>query len=204
MERQQLTFSRHQDKPYDTHRLLLGTHTSGDAQNYLQIASVEIPKRATAEASEYDEERGEIGGYGAGKDRAALRLNIDQKITHPGEVNKARYQPQNPNIIATMCADGRTLIFDRTKHTSAPTGIVSPQAELVGHKKEGFGLSWDPRVEGHLATGSEDKTVKLWYGKKSNNLDHCPNAEQGYHHDRARWTGIESDTHIYTPQSCSE
>lgn len=90
-------------------------------------------------------------------------MHIEQKIDHPGEVNKARYQPQNPNIIATMCVDGRVLIFDRTKHSSFPKGIVSPQAELLGHKKEGFGLSWNPHEAGHLATGSEDKTVRLWY-----------------------------------------
>ena len=62
-----------------------------------------------------------------------------------------------------MCVDGRVLIFDRTKHSSFPKGIVSPQAELLGHKKEGFGLSWNPHEAGHLATGSEDKTVRLWY-----------------------------------------
>ena len=90
-------------------------------------------------------------------------MHIEQRIDHPGEVNKARYQPQNPNIIATMCVDGRVLVFDRTKHSSFPKGIVNPQAELLGHKKEGFGLSWNPHEAGHLATGSEDKTVRLWY-----------------------------------------
>jgi histone-binding protein RBBP4 len=91
-------------------------------------------------------------------------MNIEQKIDHPGEVNKARYQPQNPNIIATMCPDGRVLIFDRTKHSSIPKGVVSPQAELVGHKGEGFALSWnpDPNAPGQLATGGDDTTVRLW------------------------------------------
>lgn len=90
-------------------------------------------------------------------------MTIEQKIDHPGEVNKARYQPQNPNIIATMCVDGRVLVFDRTKHSSIPNGIITPQAELIGHKSEGFGLCWNPHVEGRLATGSEDRTVRLWY-----------------------------------------
>ncbi len=91
-----------------------------------------------------------------------VKFNIVQKINHKGEVNKARYQPQNPNIIATMCTDGRIMVWDRTKHPSAPTGRVSPQMELIGHKLEGFGLSWSPHEAGHLATGSEDKTVRLW------------------------------------------
>jgi histone-binding protein RBBP4 len=91
-------------------------------------------------------------------------MSIIQKIEHPGEVNKARYQPQNPNVIATMCVDGRVLIFNREKHPSDPVKDrpVGPQAELIGHKKEGFGLGWNPHDQGNLATGSEDKTVRLW------------------------------------------
>ena len=91
-----------------------------------------------------------------------VKFNIAQKIDHPGEVNKAIFQPQNPNIIATMCVDGRVMIWDRTKHPSQPTGNINPQMELLGHGSEGFGLSWNPHLAGHLATGSEDQTVRLW------------------------------------------
>lgn len=150
---------------------MIGTHTANGAQNYLQIANVEIPKNISPNAHGFDEDTGEIGGFGdsASDEQAAIEMHIEQKIDHPGEVNKARYQPQNPNIIATMCVDGRVLIFDRTKHSSFPKGVVTPQAELLGHKKEGFGLSWNPHEAGHLATGSEDKTVRLWYAHFSSN-----------------------------------
>src|SRR4051812_38469843 len=144
------------------HRLLFGTNTSGQAQNYLQIASIEIPELSEPDPSEYNEQTGEIGGHGNAK--RPFAFNVIQKINHPGEVNKARYQPQNPNIIATMCPDGRALIFDRSKHTMEPkpNGEVQYEMELKGHTKEGFGLSWSPHNEGELATGSEDKTVRLW------------------------------------------
>jgi histone-binding protein RBBP4 len=160
-----LLHSRVPDKPYSTHRLLIGTHTAGDAQNYLQIAHVQLPNPNAANPEDYDEERGEIGGYGGAskKPQMEIKFNIAQKIDHKGEVNKARYQPQNPNIIATMCTDGRVMIWDRSKHPSQPTGTVNPQMELLGHEAEGFGLSWNPHEAGHLATGSEDKTVRLWY-----------------------------------------
>jgi histone-binding protein RBBP4 len=143
---------------------LIGTHTTGDAQNYLQIAHVQLPNPNAPNPEDYDEDRGEIGGYGGGSKKAPMEIkfNIAQKIDHKGEVNKARYQPQNPNIIATMCTDGRVMIWDRSKHPSLPTGTVNPQMELLGHEAEGFGLSWNPHVAGHLATGSEDKTVRLW------------------------------------------
>jgi histone-binding protein RBBP4 len=152
------------DKNYTTHRLLIGTHTSNDAPNYLQIADVELPKNVTPNERDYDDERGEIGGYGnsSSGESPSIKMTIMQKIDHPGEVNKARYQPQNPNIIATMCVDGKVLVFDRTKHSLAPSGHVSPQAELIGHKEEGYGLNWSPHVAGHLATGSQDRTVRLW------------------------------------------
>lgn len=155
------------DKDYSTHRLLIGTHTSNEAQNYLQIAHVQLPKPVTPDSADYDEEREEIGGYGGTSSKKApvmeVKFNIVQRIDHLGEVNKARYQPQNPNIIATMCTDGRVMIWDRTKHASQPSGNVNPQMELLGHDAEGFGLSWSPHQAGHLATGSEDKTVRLWY-----------------------------------------
>ncbi len=151
-------------KKYNTHRLLIGTHTSGEVPNYLQVASVELPMYLTPNERDYDEEKGEIGGYGnASKDDAPpVKMTIEQRIDHPGEVNKARYQPQNPNIIATMTNTGTILVFDRSKHSSMPTGTVNPQAELRGHKKEGFGLCWNPHEAGKLATGSEDMTVCLW------------------------------------------
>lgn len=146
------------------HRLLLGTHTSDNSSNYLQIADVQIPKPVAPNPDDYDEERGEIGGYGGPGDVAAIKCDIVQKIEHPGEVNKARYQPQNPDIIATLCVDGKILIFDRTKHPLQPAspGKVNAQIELVGHKAEGFGLNWSPHEAGCLASGSEDKTMCLW------------------------------------------
>lgn len=71
--------------------------------------------------------------------------------------------PQNPNMIASMCIDGKVMIWDKSKHSIIKdSGRPTPQIELIGHEEEGFGLSWSPHHEGHLATGSEDKTVKLW------------------------------------------
>ncbi|KAK6952180.1 Histone acetyltransferase type B subunit 2 [Daldinia eschscholtzii] len=147
------------------HRVLIGTHTSEGKPNHLQIAQVEIPKSVRPNANEYDDERGEIGGYGKSPSTdatTAMKWSIVQKIDHPGEVNKARYCPQNPDLIATLAVDGRILIFDRTKHSFEPNGKVNPQISLEGHKQEGFGLNWSPHSEGTLASGSEDQTVCLW------------------------------------------
>lgn len=147
---------------FSQHRLLYGTHTSNEAQNYLVIASIEIPNSTSPDPAQFNETTGEVGGHGNAKKPFAF--NVIQRINHPGEVNKARYQPQNPNIIASLAVDGRVLIFDRTMHSSNPPagGDIKFEMELVGHKMEGYGLSWSPFDEGHLVTGNEDMTVKLW------------------------------------------
>ena len=147
------------DKPYETHRLLLGTHTSDEDQNYLQIATVQLPRRPEIDLKRFDDERGEVGGYG-GVGSTEARIQITQKIDHEGEVNKARYKPQNPNVIATLGSRGDVLVFDRTMHSNTPTGTCEPQIRLVGHKDEGWGLSWSTQREGLLLTAAED--VRLW------------------------------------------
>ena len=100
------------------------------------------------------------GGYGG----AECKINIIQKINHDGEINRARYMPGNPDIIATRTVHGPVYIFDRTKHTSVPNpdGKCNPDIKLVGHTKEGYGMSWHPRKQGILLTASEDTTIHQW------------------------------------------
>ena len=140
------------NKPYTTHRLLLGTHTSGQAPDYLQIATVQIPSRSgpgadVLDRSAYDDERGELGGHTLPASQA--RINVVQKINHEGEVNRARYMPQNPDLIATKTVSGEVLIFDRTKHPSEPDrnahGVCKPDIRLVGQKLEGSVSLGSPR-----------------------------------------------------------
>ncbi|KAI0286837.1 histone acetyltransferase type B subunit 2 [Russula aff. rugulosa BPL654] len=168
------------NKPYTTHRLLLGTHTSGQAPDYLQIATVQIPSRSgpgadVLDRSAYDDERGELGGHTLPASQA--RINVVQKINHQGEVNRARYMPQNPDLIATKAVSGEVLIFDRTKHPSEPerTGVCKPDIRLVGQNEEGFGLAWNPNKKGHILGASEDKTVCHWdlnaYSKANSTIE---------------------------------
>ncbi|GLB43520.1 putative histone-binding protein RBBP4 or subunit C of CAF1 complex [Lyophyllum shimeji] len=156
------------NKPYTTHRLLLGTHTSGQAQDYLQIATVHIPKREgpasggdKLDAGDYDDERGELGGHTI---PPTPHVQIIQKINHAGEVNRARYMPQNPDLIATKAVTGEVFVFDRTKHSSEPErgGVCKPDIRLVGQNREGFGLAWNPVKAGHVLGASEDMTVCHW------------------------------------------
>ncbi|CAF5154016.1 unnamed protein product, partial [Rotaria magnacalcarata] len=134
-------------KEYTVHRLILGTHTS-DEQNHLVIACVQIPKDGTAtESTQYESERGEFGGFGLFN----AKIEIELKINHDGEVNRARYMPQNPSLIATKSPSAEVLIFNHTKLSSLPKDQIvalsaenCPELRLRGHTKEGYGLSWNP------------------------------------------------------------
>ncbi|OLY85145.1 Histone-binding protein RBBP4 [Smittium mucronatum] len=154
---------RPENKDYKVQRLLLGTHTSNNEQNYLQIANVQIPREDLDLSDQrIPNEIGDLGGYGA----AECKVSISQKINHDGEINRARYMPQNPDIIATktVVENGSVFIFDRTKHPSQPSSdsICRPEIKLVGHSKEGYGVSWNPIQQGLIISASEDGSVCYW------------------------------------------
>ncbi|KAG8536193.1 hypothetical protein GDO81_026925, partial [Engystomops pustulosus] len=43
-----------------------------------------------------------------------------------------------------------------------PSGECNPDLRLRGHQKEGYGLSWNSNLSGHLLSASDDHTVCLW------------------------------------------
>ncbi len=167
------------------HNMLIGTHTTGE-QNYLLVGSVNLPKdeevvedakkdgsasdapAATFTASNYEEEKNEVGGFGhassSGSSGAVGKIEIRMKIKHDGEVNRARYMPQNHFIVASRGPNPEVFIWDLSKHSSFPdeSSAPAPQGVCVGHQGEGYGMCWSQHKEGMLITGSEDKTVALW------------------------------------------
>lgn len=153
--------TRPEGKDYSVHRLVLGTHTS-DEQNHLVIASVQVPNDdAQFDPAHYDSDKGaEFGGFGS----VSGKIEIEIKINHEGEVNRARYMPQNHCIIATKTPTSDVLVFDYNKHPTKPdpSGECSPDLRLKGHQKEGYGLSWNPNLSGNLLSASDDHTICLW------------------------------------------
>ncbi len=79
--------------------------------------------------------------------------------------------PQCMNIIATKTVSGEVHIFDYYKHPSKPANDeVKPDLKLLGHKREGFGLAWNPVRPGLLLSGSDDNLVCLWDVNAPNQL----------------------------------
>ncbi|PPS08226.1 hypothetical protein GOBAR_AA12433 [Gossypium barbadense] len=141
--------------------MILGTHTSENEPNYLMLAQVQLPLQDSEnDARQYDHDRSDLGGFGC----ASGKVQIIQQINHEGEVNRARYMPQNSFIIATKTVSAEVFVFDYSKHPSKPPldGACSPDLRLRGHSTEGYGLSWSKFKEGHLLSGSDDAQICLW------------------------------------------
>ena len=166
-------------KDYSIHKLVLGTHTTDGEQNYLMIGEAKLPNEdAEVDARKYDDERGEAGGFGG----ANSKIEITQKINHEGEVNRARYMPQNPYLIATKSISSELYVFDWSKHPSKPKadGTFEPDLVLKGHQKEGYGLEWSPHEEGLLISGSDDNLICAWDIGHATKTSHIVDAKATY------------------------
>jgi len=167
------------NKDYSVHRVILGTHTNDGDQNYLMIGEVRLPLEDTeVDARKYDDERGEAGGFAG----VSSKIEVTQRINHEGEVNRARYMPQNPYLIATKSASSEVYVFDWSKHPSKPAsdGTFAPDLVLKGHQKEGYGLAWNPHEEGHLLSGSDDSLICSWDVTQATETSHVLDSKTTY------------------------
>ncbi|KAJ3632137.1 hypothetical protein Zmor_019158 [Zophobas morio] len=121
------------------------------------IAKLRIPDREEIDKGVVD--KSEFGSFGLDEDMFV----IEQKVNHEGEVNRARYMPQNHFVIATKGPQADVLIFAYDKHESSDrSGICKPELRLKGHEKEGYGLSWNLQTKGQLLSSADDKLICLW------------------------------------------
>lgn len=114
---------RQNDRDVSEHKIILGTQSDGQDPNYLMIAEVgdtspfhpspltvcllsvwqqvSLPNEdLPIDARKYDDEKGEVGGFGGTLSKVAIKV----KINHEGDVHRARYMPQNPVSSAVLAA----------------------------------------------------------------------------------------------------
>lgn len=155
------------DKSY-TYRLLTGSFTSGLAAENLKISKVTLKKTQDLKASVEKYDLDSLQFFTSDRDRLAFKkITGMQEILHEGDINKARFMPQKPDLIASINSKGSIYAFDRTKHLSNSRLSITnnqfkPQISLPYHKDEGFGLSWNSNKEGYLLSGAMDGDVALW------------------------------------------
>jgi histone-binding protein RBBP4 len=111
------------------------------------------------------------------------KIKLLQKINHFGDVNKVRYMPQKPNILASANNHGDLVIYERTKLASVSryndTELPKPQIHLraksPANNSDIFALDWNLHSEAILASGDTTGHINIYdlnkYSSKSNELD---------------------------------
>ncbi|KAI5966210.1 MSI1 [Candida pseudojiufengensis] len=157
-------------------RLLHGTYTLGqsvvDSISILQIPSFSSNLNQNLDISKLnfnqDKEEFEIN-------KTLPKPKVLQKINQIGDVNKLKYMPQKPNVIASASSNGNLNIFERTRHKSFQKSIIDDvdvnKAEItIDGELEIFALDWNQNKEGLLLSGDMEGNIHLYdlttYDKK--------------------------------------
>ncbi|KAF7491698.1 putative histone-binding protein lin-53 [Sarcoptes scabiei] len=141
-------------REFVSERILLGTQTEPPEKNYVIIATQYMPL--------IDQEQIFACEGGVSLVKYAKFENY-VRIIHEGDVNRARYNPQNPFIIATCSSNSKNYLFDYSKHPCEPSSDeFKPDLILNHHSKEGFGICWNNRKHNILATCASDSYISIW------------------------------------------
>lgn len=107
-------------------------------------------------------------------------IQVETRIAHSGDVNRARCCPGAYNLIATKSSDSNLYVFDYSKHPPTPkTPNPEPLLTLAGHSAQGFGLDWAP--SGHrVISASNDGLGLLWDLEKFAYLPSRPTEDIAY------------------------
>lgn len=130
-----------------TRNLLLTTHTSGEDDDYVKLASLQLPRSLTEKKVLTSEELETVNS----------RLKISKKYKQDVEVNKIRTNPFDSKVWSTINANGEVFVYNIDSKMNEVW-----KKKLEHHTMNGFGLSWDPNNQYQLVTGSEDKTIAVW------------------------------------------
>lgn len=160
----------------NSQRLLFGSFNLDKSINTLSIAKFQYLKNLNKNIDMnylvYNEEIDEFEL----KYMFNTKLNVFQKINVNGDVNKAQYMPQNPNLIAISNNFGEIKIFERTKHTNfnnsfAKESVLNDIQIILLNKKINkspiFTFDWNNYKEGFLLSGNNNGDINFYDIKKS-------------------------------------
>ncbi|EGW32672.1 uncharacterized protein SPAPADRAFT_51205 [Spathaspora passalidarum NRRL Y-27907] len=158
-------------------KLLIGTNTSGEDKNYLKVATTQLPENSEVKVSS--------------------RLKIVQKFENNAEICRARYMPQQSNVVATINGVGEVDLYD-LNHESKQA--ISHNAT---HSENGYGLAWSNFTKGYLLTGADDKfscitdtnTNKVIF--KSDVQQDIVNDVKWHNFDENLFASVSEDSHVY-------
>ncbi|CUM66897.1 uncharacterized protein PRCAT00004582001 [Priceomyces carsonii] len=182
------TSLKKESNDYDVNyqRLLLGTFTLGESVDNISILQLPSYRNLNENFSidklnyNYDKKEFEIPTL------TKKKINVLQKINHFGDVNKARYMPQNPDIISTGNNMGDLVIYDRTKHSTFKSSLISddsnvdqPQLLLINsnqdHGSDIFAIDWNRQKEGTIISADMKGNINVFDIRNNfvSKDDHC-------------------------------
>ncbi|KAL5059339.1 hypothetical protein RYX36_030943 [Vicia faba] len=158
----------HSHPSFNTHKLLIATHTSNEEPNYLMLADSTLPVNPSQPIYSEDPENPFLP-----------KVEITQRVLVDGEVNRARSMPQNPSIVAAKTCNSEVYVFDFAKKRGDSN---DPDFRLKGHEEEGYGLAWSPFKKGYLLSGSNDHKICLWdvFSESQNNVLDAVHVYEGH------------------------
>lgn len=144
-------------------RLLYGTFTNHAAQDQMILGQAFLPTaNPTADNIVYNPDKQE---YEMKLSQSSAFKTIHH-INHFGDVNRARYMPQNPDVIASANHLGQISIFERTKlpMRQAEGEIRSHALFIPTNAVEGeiFAIDWNAAKEGELISGDANGNLYLY------------------------------------------
>ncbi|RCK67401.1 Chromatin assembly factor 1 subunit p50 [Candida viswanathii] len=153
-------------------RVLLGTFTLGQAIDHISILQIpsfkNLNKNIKISKLDFNPEKEELELSTS----SVLKTKVLQKINHLGDVNRARYMPQKPNIIASANNLGDLVIYERTRHKSFrntmldDTEMSEVQMKLsnkhIQSTADIFAIDWNQNEEGLLLSGDMNGIINLY------------------------------------------
>ncbi|CAK9438224.1 uncharacterized protein LODBEIA_P24810 [Lodderomyces beijingensis] len=163
------------DSDVISQRLLHGTFTMGqsvvDSISFLQVPTFKnLSKFILMDKLDYHHAKEEFE-LNLPRSAPSLSVKVLQKINQVGDVNKVRYMPQKPNVIASANNYGDLVIFERTKHKSFQKTLIDDTevnkvqlrlSNATQPKSEIFAMDWNRNKEGLLLSGDEAGVVNLY------------------------------------------
>ncbi|GKV20935.1 hypothetical protein SLEP1_g30980 [Rubroshorea leprosula] len=116
------------DLVFGVHKLVLRTHTSAVATDFLMIADAVLPTLDS-----------DSNVAGKNEDLVIPKVEVTQRMRVGGEVNRASCMLQKPTVIAAKTSGTEIFLFDYSKREeNQQEDECDPELRLRGHDKEGY------------------------------------------------------------------
>lgn len=141
-----------EDNEFKRYKILMSAQSSTTELNSLIISKLKIPK--------FNEETKE---FSINKNKLSNFLKFETKINFNSEINKARYMPQNYNIIAAIDSSKNLTLLD---YASIPinndiNASKKGKIEIINGCDDNFALDFS-KLEGGILATSKDSKLRVY------------------------------------------